>query len=503
MRHLKYFIVIIIFIIPVLGQFHNSITTDNWIYNSVERLQIAGYFRSLQQGSQPYTRQQIAKALINIADNDLKYPVGLELARLRDEFEEELEVLEEKNKTNSKINLGTNLIADNNYQNELENDNTLRIGTFLNFGNNLAVKYSVLGNDRLAKEENYIGDEWRGITGYQEQMYVAYSNPLFNLKFGRDYVKWGYGKKGQLLISDNSRSFDMLSLKTKVNRINFQSLIIKLNNMEGARRYLSAVRFEFNPWANLFLGISQAGLFGGQNQVFDMALANPFSFSYFTVHNDPEKGCNAMVYFDLAYYLNKKYKIYGELLIDDYQADSGTKKTLEPNEIGFTVGAEFLSSGIISHGWFEFTQIRNRTYNTPAAKYEKFVHRNKPIGYSAGTDLQRFNIHLDKWMSSRTNILFEQDILRKGEGTILGEFTTPYLADDITVEKGYSEKIPYGIVETTSRSSMGCKYFFNPAINLEGKIGYEYIKNVKNNKNTTQSGIFFQLQLWFSGNLYI
>ena len=168
---------------------------------------------------------------------------------------------------------------------------------------------------------------------------------------------------------------------------------------------------------------------------------------------------------------------------------------MEPNEIGFTLGTEFLPPKFISHGWLEFTQVRNRTYNTQAAVYEKFIHRNQSIGYPQ-TDLQRLNLHLDKWINSRLNLIFEQDLYRKGEGTILGEFTTPYMEDDVTVEEGYTEKIPYGTVETTLRTRLGAKYYFNNSINVEGYLGYESIDN-----GHADSGLFLELKLWYDGRV--
>ena len=54
--------------IPVLSQVNETIPTDSWIYESVKILQIGGYFRVLDQGAQPYTRQEIAQQLVDIDD---------------------------------------------------------------------------------------------------------------------------------------------------------------------------------------------------------------------------------------------------------------------------------------------------------------------------------------------------------------------------------------------------------------------------------------------------
>ena len=71
-------------------------------------------------------------------------------------------------------------------------------------------------------------------------------------------------------------------------------------------------------------------------------------------------------------------------------------------------------------------------------------------------------------------------LIRKGEGTIHGNFTEPWMGDKIAMGTGYKEKIPYGIIETTNRFYFLCHYEYNIHVQSDLKIGVETIRNYSN-----------------------
>ncbi len=500
------------------AQFNENIPTGHWIYRSIAKLQVQGYFRQLEQGCQPYTRRQLACALwqeinskklefisknsefsiiehskLNINNSSL-----IELNRIAEELHKELTYLQHVSSDsagyNSYIKIGATGLGRFRQSTESENKSHLRAKGFLSVGNHISVKYSAIVQHQPTDDTLYIGDQWQNWGGFQEQVYVAYNNSFLELKYGRDYVKWGYGKDGRLLVSDASRPYDLVSIKARADWIFVQAFVAQLDNMYQARRYLTAARITLNPLDNLYLSAAQAGLYGGVNQNVDFTLSNPFSVSYFAQHNDP-KNLNAMIYLDAAYYLQNRFKFYGELLVDDFQVDNESKGDLEPNEIAFLVGVEGGGLPYDLHSWLEFTQVRNRTYNT-GTNYEKFVHRNYPIGHWLGTDFRRLQGQLDRWLSPHFRLEAGYDLIRQGEGTILGEFTTPWTAPDVTMETGYQEKIPYGIVETTQRLQLGLHYEPNVHLQTDLHLGYEHIRNVDHQKGQQEGGMFVDFSLW-------
>ena len=523
MKSIKILCCLFLFTLSLIAQFNETIPTTHWIYHSIEKLQIGGYLRDLEQGCQPYTRMQIARAIIQNEKSDIqnvrlkndakknnlqqpsydiKKTTSIELNRIKKELKRELKYLHNENDRNSfsYIKLGGTGSANFEQSGETSNKSFIRIKSSLSLNDNITIKYNDIIDRGLIDDPLYIGDEWRGWAGYQEQVYIAYNTSFLELKYGRDYVKWGYGKRGRLLISDASRPFDMLSLKVRSNRLSFQTIMSQLNTVDSAQRYLTAVRIEWNPFDNLYLGVAQAGLYGDEDQSLDFTLSNPFSISYFAQHNDP-KHLNAMIYLDAAYYWKNRYKFYGELLIDDFQVDEEIESDLEPNELGFILGIEGIDLWEDINGWCEFTQVRNRTYNTQI-DYEKFLHRNQPIGHWLGTDFQRFQFQLDRWMNPKVRLECGYDLIRKGEGTIRGEFTTPWMDEDVTMETGYIEKIPYGIVETTNRIYSTLHYKYNSHIHSNLQLGYKNINNLDHVSGEKSGNFYFNLSLWVDVDRY-
>ena len=296
MLKIKYLLLLIILQITVLyAEIHNTIPTNHWVYSSINKLPVAGIIDNLDYGDKVYTSQEIVEQLLIIMDrNDLSKQLDIELKRLKREFQNEINSLRNK-KVNTQFNLRINSSLGYIDQNELIYNVNPYVG--VTFGHNIYLKQSFIVNNGLSENENYLGREYKENTGYQEQMYLSYANKNFSIKYGRDYIKWGYGKGGNLLVSDNSRPFDMLNFKARTNNLSFNTMISQLDKVENANRYLTASRLEIStPW-KCVLGIGHAGLYGGVNRQFDFALSNPVSLSYAIEHND-NKALNTLVYTD-------------------------------------------------------------------------------------------------------------------------------------------------------------------------------------------------------------
>lgn len=493
---------IILFLFSNAGFSQEIVPLSSWIYQSVDFLQAAGYFRGLDQGNRPWSRRDIASEMINIDYKEISnQSAKVELERLRYEFQSEIEAL--KNDTGDSDNLDLLRFYSgfsDKYSNTARNYIAFRFHAALQVARNLTLQYGAYLDQQFMDDPYFTGYEWRGFQGYQEQMFISWQTQNINLKFGRDYIKWGYGHTGNLFISDNSRPFDQISIKVMSRRISFQAFIVQLDKLYNANRYLNASRFEIRLPNNLFIGLGQSSLYGGEKQSIDFTMSNPLAFYSFTQDND-SKAMNMMLYSDLAWYFRDKFKYYGEFLIDDYQIDHAEKGDLEPNELAFLVGLQGVDLFWNLHGWLEFVQVRNRTYNVPDARpFEKFLHKNMPIAHPLGTDFQYFQIHMGRWMSSHFRIDFDYSLLRQGEGTIRGEFTEPWMADDVTMATGYSEKIPYGVVETSNTITAVIHYEYNTRIQTDFGFQYIIIDNYQHIKGDSKSefAITFRLLIEYA-----
>ena len=290
---------------------------------------------------------------------------------------------------------------------------------------------------------DYIGKKWRGLSGYTEQAYLRWNTKYVRLLAGRSYIINGPGRKGALLFSDACRPLDNFRLDFLLGKFSFQSVVTKLDPLDSSRRYLSSHRLGIY-FSRFQFAITELVLYGGISQELEFAYMNPFLFFHAEQMNGPGFSGNTLGTIDFRY-LGKGWSFYGEFLIDDIQLDKKEPGDLEPNELGCILGADFADPFGIEGVYFgcEYAAITNRTYKTPN-KYEFYIHRNEPIGYPLGSDLDRWNCCLRKYLNS-WQIALEFDYIRRGEGEMDIPWDQPWF--DYTVEEGYSEPFPTGLVE--------------------------------------------------------
>ncbi len=72
------------------------------------------------------------------------------------------------------------------------------------------------------------------------------------------------------------------------------------------------------------------------------------------------------------------------------------------------------------------------------------------------------------------------------------------------MKTGYSEKIPFGIVETSNRFYGLLHFEYNTNVQVDLSLGYEMIENSNNQKDNSINEFYGSLSLWFSfSKMYI
>jgi hypothetical protein len=82
----------------------------------------------------------------------------------------------------------------------------------------------------------------------------------------------------------------------------------------------------------------------------------------------------------------------------------------------------------------------------------------------------------------------------KGEGSVLGEFNKDYL--NYTVEEGYDEAFPWGVVEKRLIEGVQFSYHFLEDGMTTLKIEYNAINNFRHKTNKKRSGFTISLDTW-------
>jgi len=353
---------------------------------------------------------------------------------------------------------------------------------------------NVMALDPYATESsNYIGNKWRGLSGYTEQAYMLW-RPSFlrnqsietRIIAGRGYLANGPGRKGGLLFSSTYRPMDQVRLEFSAKRFAFQSMTAKLDPVNGSNRYLSMHRLTLF-FKNLQVAVNEASLYSGVNRNVEWAYLNPFLFYHGEQMNGPNLDCNTLGSVDF-YYAGNKWGLYAELLIDDIQLDKEEPGDLEPNEIGGLLGIDIADPFGLSGLYVgcEYAAVTNRTYKTTNVA-EYFLHRNAPIGYPLGSDLDRLNFNIKKYVG-KWQAIGELDVIRQGEGEMHVAFDMPWM--NFSVKEGNSEPFPTGIVEKSVDLGLELRYF--PNYDRYGFVAMNYrnISNVDHGSGNDEDFIF-------------
>jgi len=169
-----------------------------------------------------------------------------------------------------------------------------------------------------------------------------------------------------------------------------------------------------------------------------------------------------------------KFKLYGELLIDDYQYDNALPA---PNKLGYMLGLEsFHLDGLILYG--EYVHIDKWVY-TQRLPANTYIKDNKCIGHWLGPDGDLYKLSINYRTRYGFNVEFSPSLRRKGEGKI----DLPY-----EIENGdISPPFPSGTVETSKDISLGLEYF--PSLSLRIKINFNrlWIDNEDNVRDRNKS----------------
>ena len=518
---LKKFFLLFVFAVEIIfAQFQETIPTDYWIYKLVEELKLRGYFRGLPQGYKPYSRIEVVKQIL---DEGVSGEFERKLFKmLEDEFQDEIKFLTSNDKNDFSVKAGLMLseyaVRDNFSSRTFRFRGRAKFAFY--FGDKFTLYNNSLADQNLLDDTTYTGNRFRGFfAGYTEQGYLRLNFEPVSIKLGRDYIKWGYGRGGNLLISDYAIPYDVLQIDLFSKRFKYSFFISQLENRNyspdsgkttlSANRYLTGGRFELNLWDKFFIGFAQTILYGGVNKGIDITLSNPFAF-YYEFQANEGKEMNGMVYADLSFYPVKNLNFYGEFLIDDWQVSRQTKGDLEPNEYGFIVGLRYADlfkflNVFGSQIQIEYTQVRNRTYNVADNRgYQKYLRFRRPIGHRLGNNFQSFELWISQWLfpgggyRNSLNLTLNYKFVERGEGGIEKPFDMPWMAPEVTVEKGYKEKFPYGVVETTHRFGLNVFYFYSKNFNINFELYFSTYRNYKNQLGERHRE--FSFRIWFFFN---
>lgn len=345
------------------------------------------------------------------------------------------------------------------------------------------------------------GKKVKSVFGYTHEGYVQYSRSWDKIqnqwKVGRSFVIQGLGKMSQLLISRESRPFDLISWDINYKDISGNMTGIQLENIDGKKRFLSLHTMNWNINNKLTLSFSESSIYSGENRGIEWQFINPVIFWVPERENPTTGQANGFIYAGFSYFHTPTLSFWGELLIDDYQINRESKGDLEPNEVGFLGGVEKTQWPVKSSDlWLEYTRITNRTYQTTDIS-ETYTHRGFPIGHYLGNDFDLFQFYYTQLSrNEKLKPYISIAYLRDGANGLDTPFDTPWEDSTVTMESGYTEPFPTRPVTYTSEIELAVDYYLKEESTING--GVVYHQSTRQGKK--ENDFVIVLRLWLSLN---
>lgn len=322
-------------------------------------------------------------------------------------------------------------------------------------------------SDRLAAVLDFQGDtdgltdsdyhgiyEWKNeLTGDMRAAYIIYTADSWSLLVGRDYLHWGPGRTGALLTSGFAPALDMVKFTADIGKFRFQgfnSLLMRGSDREEAEeinRWFSGHRLSLRLDRAEF-GVSETIIYGGPKEIVNPGYLNILVPYYLTdVMQVQERNDNVTIALDAAVWWPKHWRLYGQLLIDEYYYEGEDY----PARTAFLAGCDWTG---LPRLWLnaEYVKIDRWTYNYDAGSWwNRLNYFNTVLGHPLGPDADRLHLEAEYSPADRLLLRGALDVVRHGETSV----HTDVFNNDLA---GQHNEFPTGIVERSAAALLQLEY---------------------------------------------
>jgi hypothetical protein len=486
-----------------------------WIYEYLDELYARGLINSLQMGTKPYFRGEIAGQLLSLRERldrgqiTLQFPQDALVHDLEREFSSEIgelrrEANPSRNKTmNREFSCGLDFHEGSNLKSGQKTVFAETVWPYAEaeIGANFFACTRYMVDENLANDPDYTGKVWRGLAGDAAQAYLAFRLPYFKVLLGRERVAWGQRHTGELILSENAFPLDMVQLQGGWGAIQATAFFAFLSslaekdspdNTTRVNRYLSGHRISLNLFSRAQLGFSETIIYGGEDRQVEAYYLNPLMW-YHGAQLNENRDDNTFFAFDFNLRPRRNLLLYGELLIDDLQIENKSPADKEPNELGYTGGFSMLDPlGLNRWGLnLEYTRINNWTYNQSLER-NRYLHGNRLLGNPLGPDADDLTVEVSTWWRKGLRSKISYSRSRRGEGRVDSPWTQPWMSS----AGDYQQVFPSGVVQICNRLGLGWEYHCGRV--LDCAAGWDFF-NFENYQNVeAQNKSFHQLSLSLS-----
>lgn len=333
---------------------------------------------------------------------------------------------------------------------------------------------------------NYYGYSSDKMEYSEAKMMLAADWNWGSLAAGKEFLEWGYGDNGLLVLSQKAPSFPLIRLD--INPVNWLSFnyfhawlssdVIDTTSFYSTatgdhrflfrEKYLASHTLSLKPTRGLYISIGESIIYADRLEFLYLIPITFFRLAdHYLSRQANSAGSNAQFFFSVSSKGHiKNTHLYGTLLIDELTLNGLFKSEEQRNQIGFTLGSSVTD-----------LPVDNLTLKLEYTKIYPYVYQH----YISTTTYESASYVLGHWMNNNADqvyasvkyrfirgleALFWTRYIRKGErADPTGQFTQP--------------QPPFLSGLRTNYTYLGARIKYELVHNLFGLAEYQYIKSSK------------------------
>lgn len=399
---------------PIPTASTDQVPTGNWTYDAFIHLAAKGFVPGMSaqrfEGDWRYTREDMARFVLSTASSSIA--CGLDdsdralLSRLAAEYGPEIRVIagdaafESLNPYAKADKTAAAGYFDGRYERQSGENHLIGVYDAAGFG--LPGKYVTVAVTTTDRRRKFEGDAFPVLDTY----FVRGKTPNWEWEIGRDYMWWGPGYSGSMILSDNSPSFPLLKLAKDfyfgphIGNVKITQFVSAFDD-NGKAAYLVGRRWEKRFSPSFHMGVNETAKTTKAPNPTIFILPALYLYEHIYL-NDIDAEWNSLISIDATYETPKGLQGYADFLIDDMKAPAGLRTGPAwdlPRKVGLLVGA--YHPNIIGDGKtgfraeYIFTDAGTYGATRPDFPQLAYTHDNFIIGHPVGGNSSAVFLRLD------------------------------------------------------------------------------------------------------------
>lgn len=349
-------------------------------------------------------------------------------------------------------------------------------------------------DERKAEDEFYTGKKWRGLAGGVEEAFLYFRWRQFEITSGRFASFWG--PRNSLILAPTN-PLDGFEYNFHWGRLALSYRLAKLDGLspeddgveQFENRFLAAHRLDIRLSGSLRLGVFESVVYGGPGRQIDLLYLNPIVFFHADQLNEGVND-NSLMGLDVMYRPRAGIRLYGQLLVDDFQVEKESQGDQEPDQYGMIAGVHFVDLRPSLDLRFEYQRVTNWAFNQLLPR-NRYLLNTDLIGGASGNDYELLTAGCERWFGDDLRLSGNFAYRLQGEGRVTDDWTAPWLE----AEGDYDEPFPSGVVEKTRSTWLGFKGFIKDHFFVDIEAGVHWFDNHNHTYGEDESQTFARVRI--------